>query len=110
MNGAIHRRTAVKFVAAATAALGASSIPLLARAAQVGSPEPVEPGAGAWRTWFLMSGADLRPSPPPDSQSELSQVRRALGAYALTSSIGVTSAEPSARDGTERIGLVIPIR
>ena len=80
MNGAIHRRTAVKFVAAATAALGASSIPLLARAARVGPPEPVEPGAGAWRTWFLMSGADLRPPPPPDSQSELSQVRGALGA------------------------------
>lgn len=80
MNGAIYRRTAVKFVAAATAALGASSIPLLARAAPVGPPEPVEPGAGAWRTWFLMSGADLRPPPPPDSQSELSQVRGALGA------------------------------
>jgi hypothetical protein len=60
--------------------LGASSIPLLAQAARVGAPEPVEPGAGAWRTWFLKSGADLRPSPPPDSQSELSQVRGALGA------------------------------
>src|SRR5712692_8877350 len=58
MNGAIQRRTAVKFVAAATAALGASSVPLLARAARFGPPELVEPGAGAWRT--LTYGRRLR--------------------------------------------------
>ena len=32
----------------------------------------------------------------------------ANGAYAVTSSIGVTSAEPSAIDGTSGSGLVIP--
>jgi membrane-associated phospholipid phosphatase len=84
MNGAMHRRTAVKFVAATTAALGASSVPSLARAAQVGPPEPVEPGAGAWRTWFLTSGVDLRPAPPPDSRGEIDQVRGALGAVEAT--------------------------
>ena len=33
----------------------------------------------------------------------------AKGAYATTSSIGVTSAEPSASEGTGLSGLVIPI-
>lgn len=79
-NDALYRRTVVKLVAAATAALGASSIPVLARAARVGGPELVEPGAGAWRTWFLNLGADRRPPTPSDSQSELAQVHDALGA------------------------------
>jgi membrane-associated phospholipid phosphatase len=38
----------------------------------------VDPGAGAWRTWVLGSGKDLRLPPPPDAQAtagELQQVR-----------------------------------
>jgi membrane-associated phospholipid phosphatase len=47
-----------------------------ARAAQ---PAPsVEPEAGAWHTWILGSGSDLRPAPPPDpaaTRLELDQLR-----------------------------------
>lgn len=42
------------------------------------SPGPVEPGAGAWRTWVLSSGKDLRLPPPPDAQAtavELQELR-----------------------------------
>jgi membrane-associated phospholipid phosphatase len=38
----------------------------------------VAPQAGAWHTWVLTSGSDLRPSPPPDAEatrSELDQLR-----------------------------------
>jgi hypothetical protein len=42
----------------------------------------VDPGAGAWRTWVLGSGKDLRLPPPPDAQAtaaELQQVRSLAG-------------------------------
>lgn len=42
----------------------------------------VDPGAGAWRTWVLGSGQDLRLPPPPDAQTtaaELQQVRALTG-------------------------------
>src|SRR5919109_540998 len=78
MRTAIDRRTALRFAVAATAALGASAMPLGAGSAPAAGPGAVEPGAGAWRTWFLTSGADLRPPPPPDSQGELDQVRGLL--------------------------------
>jgi membrane-associated phospholipid phosphatase len=42
----------------------------------------VDPGAGAWRTWVLGSGRDLRLPPPPDAQAtatELQQVRALAG-------------------------------
>jgi membrane-associated phospholipid phosphatase len=74
----IHRRTALKFVAATTAAVGASSVPLLAQAAPRGRADMAEPDAGTWRTWFLTSGADLRLTPLPDSPGELPQVRSAV--------------------------------
>jgi membrane-associated phospholipid phosphatase len=79
MSTVIDRRTALRFAAAATAALGVSAIPHVARSARVAGPHTVEPGAGAWRTWFLTSGADLRPPPPPDSRGELDQVRGLIG-------------------------------
>jgi PAP2 superfamily len=61
------------------------SIILLAACA-TGSVQPgaslatgaVDPGAGAWRTWVLGSGKDLRLAPPPDAAAtaaELQQVR-----------------------------------
>ena len=65
-------------------ALPILSIVLLAACAtgtaQRGAPSTaaaVDPGAGAWRTWVLGSGKDLR-LPPPDAQAttaELQQVR-----------------------------------
>ena len=33
------------------------------------STAAVDQGAGAWRTWVLGSGKDLRVPPPPDSQA-----------------------------------------
>jgi hypothetical protein len=95
MNGTIHRRTAVKFVAAANPALGASSVPLLARAARYGPSELVKPGAGAWRTWLLMSVADLRPPPPLDSLGELDQAMSvSKTSYCTTTTGMVTTASP----------------
>ena len=34
----------------------------------------VEPGAGAWKTWFITSGKDYRLPAPPSNKDELSQV------------------------------------
>jgi membrane-associated phospholipid phosphatase len=78
MSTSVDRRTALRYAAGATLALGASAMPRVARSAPAAGPDAVEPGAGAWRTWFLGSGADLRPPPPPDSQGELAQVRGRL--------------------------------
>jgi len=53
--------------------------------AQRGAPSTVgavDPAAGAWRTWVLGSGKDLRLPPPPDAQTtaaELQQVRALAG-------------------------------
>src|SRR5260370_11270561 len=76
MHSSIGRRSLLKLAAAATATFGAGSLPALARP-MVASPRASleEPGAGAWRTWFLRVGSDLRLPPPPDSLAELSVVR-----------------------------------
>jgi membrane-associated phospholipid phosphatase len=45
---------------------------------QPASPS-IEPGAGAWTTWLLTSGAELRLPPPPDAtdtQSEVVELRQ----------------------------------
>ena len=34
-----------------------------------GNPNPVTPLAGNWRPWVLSSGSELRPAPPPSSDS-----------------------------------------
>jgi membrane-associated phospholipid phosphatase len=46
-----------------------------------GTPAPLEPLAGAWKTWVLASGSQLRPGPPPTFGSaafltELAEVKR----------------------------------
>jgi membrane-associated phospholipid phosphatase len=80
MHTSVNRRKLLKLSAAATATLGVSSLPALARPALLSSRASLEePGAGAWRTWFLQSGSDLRLPPPPDSVAELSVVRGMLG-------------------------------
>ena len=46
------------------------------------SPPAGQRDAGAWRTWVLRTGHDLRLPPPPDAQAtatELEEVRRAAG-------------------------------
>lgn len=55
----------------------------LAVLASAGLPKTVqaqvEPQAGAWKTWVLTSGSQLRPPPPPDaaaSQAEVEQLRQ----------------------------------
>jgi len=75
----MDRRNLLKFGVAATAALGASTLPTLARAATPASGPMIEPGAAGWRTWFLGAGSDLRLPAPPDSAGELRQVRAMLG-------------------------------
>ena len=79
MSTAMDRRNLLKFGVAATAALGASTLPTLARAATPASGPMIEPGAAGWRTWFLGAGSDLRLPAPPDSAGELRQVRAMLG-------------------------------
>jgi membrane-associated phospholipid phosphatase len=52
-----------------------------ARAAPAGLPAasgPIEPGAGAWPTWVLASGSELRLAPPPgeaETQAELAELQ-----------------------------------
>src|SRR5260370_740198 len=79
MSTAMDRRNLLKFGVAATAALGASTLPTLARAAAPASGPMIEPGAGSWRTWFLGAGSDLRLPAPPDSAGEVGQVRAMVG-------------------------------
>ena len=76
---AISRRTALKYTAAATAALGAAGVPLVVRAAPATSSGATEPSAGLWRTWFLAHGSDLRLPGPPDSRAEIPEVRGMVG-------------------------------
>jgi hypothetical protein len=76
MHTSVNRRKLLKLSAATAAMFGASSLPTLARPILARSRASLEePAAGAWRTWFLQSGSDLRPPPPPDSVAELSVVR-----------------------------------
>ena len=45
--------------------------------APIPTASQIEPGAGAWRTWVLKSGSELRPTAPPDqstTQAELQQL------------------------------------
>jgi len=39
-------------------------------------PAPVEPGAGAWQTWVLASGAELAPVPPPGIGDTFAEIRQ----------------------------------
>src|SRR5215831_17648985 len=80
MHTSVNRRKLLKLSVAATAIFGTSTLPSLARPLLASSRASLEePGAGAWRTWFLQSGGDLRLPPPPDSVAELSVVRGMLG-------------------------------
>ena len=75
MSTSINRRGLLLLAAAATATVGASSLPALVRPGLASARAKLgEPGAGAWRTWFLSAGSDLRLPPPPDSAAELSVV------------------------------------
>ena len=38
--------------------------------------QPIEPGAGAWRTWVLSGGKDLRSPAPPDAQATAAELRQ----------------------------------
>jgi membrane-associated phospholipid phosphatase len=46
------------------------------------SAQPIEPGAGAWRTWVIPSGKELRLPSPPDEQAtkpEIEELRALTG-------------------------------
>lgn len=38
------------------------------------SSQPVEPGAGQWKTWVLTSVDSVRPAPPPDQKATLAEI------------------------------------
>ena len=77
-NG-VSRRTALRGIGSAGLVAGLGSISgsrTNARAAQVIAP-PIEPDAGAWKTWLLASGDQFRPTAPPDeaaTQAELADL------------------------------------
>ena len=48
------------------------------RAAQVEDVGPIEPTAGAWKTWILGSGAQLRLPPPPDASADMAELQAAI--------------------------------
>ena len=39
----------------------------------------IEPNAGSWKTWLLSNGNQFRPGPPPDSATELAEVKAMAG-------------------------------
>ena len=57
---------------------------ILLAACATGSVQPgaplatgaVDPAAGAWRTWVLGSGKDLRLPPPPDAQATAAELQQ----------------------------------
>jgi membrane-associated phospholipid phosphatase len=54
---------------------------LLSVSSALAQSDPIEPNAGAWKTWVISSGKDLRVPPPPDASAaaaELVQVRDLL--------------------------------
>lgn len=81
-----HRRAALAMIGAAPLGLGLGLGLVREALAQPGTrPDlnprlggAIEPGAGAWRTWLLESGHQLRLAPPPDTaatQAELDELR-----------------------------------
>jgi membrane-associated phospholipid phosphatase len=75
----IVRRTALKLGAAMLAAASATTTSLVsngvARPAFAQMSGEVEPDAGTWRTWVLNAGSQLQLGPPPDSATEIAEVR-----------------------------------
>jgi len=75
----MQRRTALKLGVAATVAAGMATGALPGSGARpafaAASAGQIEPGAGSWKTWVLTSGSELRLLPPPDSASEVGDVR-----------------------------------
>jgi hypothetical protein len=76
----------VAFVLVGLALLGGGPGPAAAQpppptaGARLASTGRVEPGAGAWQTWVLDSGSQLRLPPPPgeaETQAELAQLQEA---------------------------------
>jgi membrane-associated phospholipid phosphatase len=80
MTSNTSRRAVLTFAGAAPLGLALSRIgpPATAMAARPPAPGPIEPGAGAWATWALATGDQLRPPPPPDkraTRAELDELR-----------------------------------
>jgi membrane-associated phospholipid phosphatase len=76
----MHRRPL--FIAALLAPVAvparATNPPSGANQAAIGvlPPGPVEPGAGAWRTWVVSSGSQFRLPPPPDADATLGEIEQ----------------------------------
>jgi membrane-associated phospholipid phosphatase len=84
MDRTPDRRGALKLLAAAPLGLAVGVASVDDALAQPPAPPrvqataaPIEPGAGAWQTWVLRSGSELRLPPPPDeaaTQAELGEL------------------------------------
>jgi membrane-associated phospholipid phosphatase len=80
------RRRVLRLGGAAALGVAAAATPLLISAApsatQAAKEPPVEPNAGAWRTWVLSSGSQLRLPAPPDAattRAELAELQALAG-------------------------------
>jgi membrane-associated phospholipid phosphatase len=70
----LGRRKLVKLLGASPLLL-AAPVPAAAAPNAATAGGPIEPGAGAWRTWVLATGEEIQPPIPPDSASEIAAVR-----------------------------------
>ena len=73
-----HSPPGVRLVLKLALAAQLSTLAVQAGPHKFGSPNPLEPNAGQWRTWVIPSGADFRAPPPPG----VSQTRAELKSLA----------------------------
>jgi len=52
----------------------ALALPGSAARTALASADPIEPQAGAWRTWILNSGSQFRSAPPPDQSATAAEI------------------------------------
>jgi membrane-associated phospholipid phosphatase len=81
--GRLSRGKEVTMRALLTAIVLLGAMHATAVAQTVAAPSAmVEPGAGAWKTWVIASGRDLRRTPPPDAAAtgvEIGELKRLAG-------------------------------
>jgi hypothetical protein len=67
------QRNAIKLCLFLTCGFLLAGITITASAQTVSGP--IEPRAGAWKTWVLKSGSELRLPPPPDATATTSEIQ-----------------------------------
>ncbi len=84
VSGTVSRRTAVRGLGGVgmATALGLA-VPQGIRASETtAGAMPIEPEAGAWKTWILTSGDQLRPEAPPDETATRAELAELQGMVA----------------------------